>query len=131
MNGELRRAIARKSMLWQKSVRCKSKENIEKSRKQRNLVTCLKRISMNKYFAEKCKNVNNNFWDIVKPFLSNKSTTNQQDDVLLLEGENIITDKKTVCNIFNDHFTGLYDVEVSSSDDSLEFFIDCLENINL
>ncbi len=131
MNGELRRAIARKSMLRHKSVRCKSKENIEKSRKQRNFVTYLKRMSMNKYFAEKCKNINNNFWDIVKPFLSNKSTSNQHEDFILLEGDNIITDKVTVCNLFNDHFTGVNGKEVSANDDSLDFFIDCLENINL
>ena len=46
----------------------------DKYRRQRNLVTKLKKKSMNNYFLERCTSgcKNSNFWSTMKPFFSKK-----------------------------------------------------------
>ncbi len=106
MNGELRRAINVKGMLKRKKDRYPTKENKERFKRQNNHVTALKRISLKKYFDEKCSKFNNKnpgqFWDTVKPFLCDdtKSTTT----INLREGDEVVTDTNEVCNIFNDYY---------------------------
>jgi hypothetical protein len=70
MNRELRKAIYNKQMLRIKY----EKYHIDKTwlayRKQRNLVTKLKKRSVRTYFLERCIGDHkvNNFWHTVKPF---------------------------------------------------------------
>ena len=74
MNSELRGAIYRKHMFYSQYTKNRNTKTWEKFRKQRNLVTKLKKNSMKTYFLERCtggaKNVN--FWKTVKPFFSKK-----------------------------------------------------------
>jgi hypothetical protein len=76
MNSELRGAIYRKHMFYSQYTKNRNTKTWEKFRKQRNLVTKLKKNSMKTYFLERCtggaKNVN--FWKTVKPFFSKKVT---------------------------------------------------------
>ena len=46
---------------------------------------------------------NQYFWPTIKPFLSNKSSSNK--DVMLFENDCLITDTKQVANVFNRYFT--------------------------
>jgi len=57
MNKALKQAIYFKRMLLNKFNKNKTSKNWEKYRKQRNLVTNLKRKSMNKYFIDRCVGV--------------------------------------------------------------------------
>jgi hypothetical protein len=74
MNSELRGAIYRKHMFYSQYTKNRNTKTWEKFRKQRNLVTKLKKNSMKTYFLEHftggAKNVN--FWKTVKPFFSKK-----------------------------------------------------------
>ena len=108
MNCELRRAVYAKRMLRNKYRKCRSPGNWENYRKQRNLVTKLKRQSLRVYFFERCHGgpKSKDFWPTIKPFLSKKGS---KDDptILLNEGGQIISDQKEVCSVFNDFFVNV------------------------
>ena len=71
MNRELRKAIYNKQMLRNKYEKYHTDKTWEAYRKQRNLVTKLKKRSVRTYFLERCIGGHkaNNFWHTVKPFL--------------------------------------------------------------
>ena len=77
MNQTLRREIYKKKMAYNKDQKCKSKANWENYRKQRNLVTKIKKKSIRNYFMERCVGGPNSevFWPTIKPFLTNKGCT--------------------------------------------------------
>ena len=54
MNKFLKQAVYKKRMLFNKYQNHRSSSNWEKFRQQRNLVTKLKRKSINRYFIERC-----------------------------------------------------------------------------
>jgi hypothetical protein len=54
MNKNLKRAIYKKRMSFNKYNRCKNKQNWEIYRKQRNLVYKIKKQSIRNYFIERC-----------------------------------------------------------------------------
>ena len=54
MNGEWRRAIYKKNMLKNNFFKFKSQSYWEAYRKQRNYCTRLKKISIKKFFGERC-----------------------------------------------------------------------------
>ena len=83
-------------MLFNKFQNYRSASNWEKIRQQTNLVTKLKRRSVNQYFIERCVGDCK-----VKPFLTNKGSFIQKDTILL-ENDKLINDQQEVCNIFND-----------------------------
>ena len=76
MNGKLRRAINVKNMLKRKFEKVGNKENWNNYRLQRNIVTKLRKNSINVYLAKKCNvNTANNFngygfWETIKPLIS-------------------------------------------------------------
>ena len=123
MNGELRRAINVKNMLKRKFERICSKENWERYRSQRNLVTKLRKKSINVYIATKCNsNLNNSrngyaFFETVKPLISDK-TNSKNDHVILLQGNNVCTEPEQVATIFNTYFTNI--AEDIGSDDHVD-----------
>ena len=75
--------------------------NFSNFRKQRNLVTKLKRKSANQYFIERCVvgSKTKDFWSTVKPFLTNKGTHFQKDTILFEEGK-LVNDQQEICDIF-------------------------------
>jgi len=114
-------------MLQNKHNSCPNAKNWENFRKQRNLVEKLKRKSTNKYFIDRCTGgcKAKNFWSTVKSFLTNKGCKTQKDTILC-ENENLVTDQKEVCGIFNDFFVnvaqniGKYSIPVDESHPSIE-----------
>ena len=68
-------------MFYSQYTKTRNTKTWEKFRKQRNLVTKLKKNSMKTYFLERCtggtKNVN--FWKPVKPFFSKKCNSGDQN----------------------------------------------------
>ena len=108
MNGELRRAIYKKHMLFNKFKKCKTSLTWDNYRKQRNLVTKIKKKSMRIYFFERCAGgpKSKDFWPTIKPFLSNKGSDGG-NDVILCENEKIVSGQTEVCNIFNNYFVNV------------------------
>ena len=92
MNKTLRKAIYLKKTYLHKFQKLKSHENWEIYRKQRNLVNKLKHKSANQYFQERCIGgvKNSDFWKTIKPFLSNKSST-ELPKIILHENNKITT----------------------------------------
>ena len=46
------------------------------------------------------------FWNTIRPFLTNKGTYGQ-NEIVLREQNEIITEAAKVCNIFNEHFVNI------------------------
>ena len=105
MNSELRKARNVKAMLRRKYNRYPNSTNWEVYRKQRNLVTKLRKRSINKYFEMNCNKSNSSgqFWKIIKPFMF-KSGASQNGCFTLYDNDKIVNDDKEICDIFNDHF---------------------------
>ena len=108
MNGELRRAVYKKHMLFNKYKKCRTSLNWDNYRKQRNLVTKIKKQSMRVYFYERCAGgpKSKDFWPTIKPFLSKKGSDGG-NEVILCENEKIVSDQTEVCNIFNKYFVNV------------------------
>jgi hypothetical protein len=108
MNRELRKAIYKKQMLRSKFEKYKTTKTWEAYRKQRNLVTKLKRKSVNTYFQERCTGgqKSKHFYTTVKPFLSKKSTGCQQK-IVLVDNDKIVNNAKVVCHTFNTFFVNV------------------------
>ena len=70
MNGDLRRAVYKKRMLFNKYKNSRSAADWDNYRKQRNNVTKLKKQSMRVYFYERCAGgpKSKDFWPTIKPF---------------------------------------------------------------
>ena len=107
VTAELRKAIRKKKMLWNKFKRQKSDKNWEKYRKQRNHVTDLRKKAVKSHFTENCDGgaKNQNFWKTIKPFLSNKGYS--QDNYTIQNGGSIVTDPQQICDIFNEYFVNI------------------------
>jgi hypothetical protein len=91
-------------MLRSKFEKYKTNKTWEAYRKQRNIVTKLKRKSFNTYFQERCSGgqKSKHFYATVKPFLSKKSTGSQQKIVLV---------ENDICDTFSTFFVNVaYDI---------------------
>ena len=95
-------------MLRSKFEKYKTNKTWEAYRKQRNLVTKLKRKSINTYFQERCTGgqKSKHFYTTVKPFLSKKSTGSQQK-IVLVENDKIVNNTKDICDTFNTFFVNV------------------------
>ena len=112
MNSQLRKACHRKSMLRNKDFKCRQTQILwEQCRKRRNLVTKLKAKSMADYFsrrhsAQHLKKNPPKFWDIIKPFMTNKSKSCNENITLKHNGK-IVNNPGDVCYIFNGYFANV------------------------
>jgi exonuclease III len=109
MNRALRKAVMDKARFKSKYNRFPNKHTWNKYRVQRNLVTKLRRKSINAYFDEKCNEVINkkgNFWPVIKPFLTSKGGKSSSE-LQLLEGDIMQTDPNEVANTMNDYYVNV------------------------
>jgi hypothetical protein len=108
INSNLRKAIYKKKMLNNKFLKYRNNTNWEAFRKQRNLVTKIKRSSIKVYCYERCAGgpKSKDFWSTIKPFLS-KGTTSNANTIILQEGNNMVTDQTEVAEIFNDYYVNV------------------------
>ncbi len=105
MNSNLRKAINVRNAFKRKYDKHKLSQNWERYRKQRNLVTQLRRNSLMEYMKKKCKQNDRNgyeFWQTIKPVISDKSK--MSNDIILMENNNIVNEPTKVANTLNDHF---------------------------
>ena len=108
MNSELRKACHKRAMSQNRYFKMGRTNNLwESYRKHRNYVRKCRAISVKHYFEERCHGKRNGnpkiFWKTIKPFLTDKSTSNDACINILKDGE-IINDPARVCNDFNDFF---------------------------
>ena len=68
------------------------------------LISQDKRESISMYFLERCGGgpKSKDFWPTIKPFLSQKSTTKTNSNIILKEDDNLISDQSVVCEKMND-----------------------------
>jgi hypothetical protein len=115
MNSKLRKAINVKNMLFRKHIKCPNDNTWEEYKRHRNYVTSLKKTSLRNYFEINCKQGGKNkfFWEIIKPYFSNK--TYMSSKINLLENGCLVTDTGDVCEIFNDFFVNIVSADTSSN----------------
>ena len=105
MNKELRQAIYKKRMYHNKFIKYKSDKNWEIYRKQRNMVTKIKRDSIKTYFYERTAGgpKATSFYPTIKQFLSGK-TKNSNNNIVLCENDSIVNDQQEDSKMFNEFF---------------------------
>ena len=103
MNSKLRKAMHKRNMLRNKYK--KGLVEWDVYRIQRNITTSIYKKSQATYFSERCEGgaKNQKFWKTIKPFLTSKQPSCQ--NIILKEDDEIITDEREICNIFNDFFS--------------------------
>ena len=121
MNKELSKAIMSRSRLRNKFNKNKTPENWEKYRIQRNKCTSINKKAKKDFFKNEMKNANPQqarFWQILKPYITDKGHHNNEDYMLEEKGE-IIKDKHKISNIFNEYYINI--VEHSTSKKHVPF----------
>ena len=109
MNRELSKAIYVRSNLKKKFNKNPSKENELKFKKQRNRCVSLRRKAIKTHFKKATENghmSNKGFWNLVKPFLSNKGGL-AENDIMLVTDEKIVTNELELSEIFNNHYVNI------------------------
>ena len=111
---QLRKAIYTRARLKNKIHRNPSKENKMAYKKQINFCISLRRKCMKNYLkklTEKDLTTNKCFWKFMKPFLTNKGFTGN-NDITLIHQNKIISDEKQLTKLFNSYYINI--VEKSS-----------------
>ena len=104
MTKQLRKAIMRRSQLESKFYKNPSVENRKLYKKQKNYCNRLyKRERCNFYKKLDLKNFTDSkkFWKTMNPFFTNKGG---REDIVLIDGEKIISDDTEVAQTFNNFF---------------------------
>jgi len=107
MNKELSKAIMKRSQLKSKHQKTKNKTDRLNYKKQRNLCKKLRDKAIKSDFQKSFANIKSNskaFFDIIKPYLTNKGAM-VSSDILLIEGDDIILDDTKIATIFNNYYT--------------------------
>jgi hypothetical protein len=108
MHSELMKEMYKRNRLKNVYFKCRSPNNWEKYRKQRNYVTNLRRNAIRSYFRKKCSSASSpkDFWKCVKPFLSKKGSRDN-GIFLLKENDNIISEPVCIANTMNNYFVNM------------------------
>ena len=109
MTEEWRKAIRHRNKLWKIFTRERTDENYEKYKCQRNTCTSLRRKAIREHFKRKSSEPENprEFWSAYRPFLNSKAK--QANDIILKENDIVISDKKDIADLFNNHFVQIAD----------------------
>lgn len=105
MSKELKKAIMKRSQLWNKFQKSKCISDHHAYKVQRNIVTKLNKKAKLDFFNRNCESRKSNpkaFWKICKPFFSNKNSVD--NDLVLNQNGLVVQDSETVSKLFNVHF---------------------------
>ena len=109
MTPELNRAIYTRSRLKKKFNKHATNENKTKFKKQRNKCVSIRRKAIKNHFKKGTENwllSNQAFWDLVKPFLSNKGAL-VGSDISIVKNGTIITDDQDLSELFNEYYVNI------------------------
>ena len=81
MNTRLRKEIWTRKRLYKKFLTNKKNNTWSDYKKQRNYCVKLRRLSMKNYLKTKCEKNDYNFWNTVKPFLSKRNNSSENNPV--------------------------------------------------
>ena len=109
MSKELRQAIMKRSRLKNIANRTNSPEDLDKYRKQRNLVVSLNKKLKKALFdnIDLDNNGNKSFWKTCKPLFSKVDAIGER--ILLVEGDNVISKDIDIATVFNTYFNSITD----------------------
>lgn len=109
MNSGYRKIIYKARQARNTYNKSKTQENWKNFTKLRNLKTKVKRESISIYFLERCGGgpKSKDFWPTIKPFLSQKSTSKNDCNIILKDEENLISDQQTVCEKMNEFYVNI------------------------
>ena len=127
LNKDLQKAIYIRSNLKKKFNTLGTTENELKYKKQRNKYVSLRKKAIKAHFkkaTEKGVVSNRDFWNLVKPFLSNKGGLSGNDIALVKEGK-VITDDYALTEIFNDHYVKIVEKTSGKKPSNLAEMVDC------
>ena len=109
INKGLKKAIYKRSRLRNNFYKSPSKENEALYKKQRNKCVSLRRKSLKKYFNDITNYeivTNKSFWNLIKPFLTNKGHLNLQD-IMIFDSKKIITNETELVEVFNNRYINI------------------------
>ena len=125
MNSELRKTILQRNMWRNRYLKNKRDKDARQNYvRLRNKVVKLKKTSIQTYFDRKCNTHFGckDFYKTVKPFLSDKGNGCHRSNIIVREGDFIITDPAHVADIFNTYYASIAEYESESdSIDNLAF----------
>ena len=109
MNSRYRKIIYKTRQARNSYNKNRTRENWKNFTILRNLKTKVKRESISMYFLERCGGgpKSKDFWPTIKPFLSQKSTTKSNSNIILKEDDNLISDQSVVCEKMNDFYINI------------------------
>lgn len=123
MNKELSKAIMNRSRAKKKYVKYPSRENFLNMKKVKNKCNSISRKVKKKFFQESTKegvNSNKKFWDLVKPFLTNKGNVSN-DFISIKKGETFVENEKELVEMFNNHYINIVEnISGKPPDDSFK-----------
>ena len=114
MTPQWRRTIRHRNRLWNKYKLDPSTTNWNIYRRERNYCTTLRRKAIINYYHHKAESISTkpkDFWKVFGALFHSKR--GQANDIVLLENNQYITDKKRMANIFNEYFINIaYDLPI-------------------
>ena len=116
MTRELKKGIYTRTRLKKRYNKNPTKENELNFKRQRNKCVALRKKAIKQHFKKATETgpvSNRDFWNLVKPFLSNKGGL-AGNDISLVKNDKIVTEDRELAEIFNDHNINI--VEKSSGD---------------
>jgi len=104
----LRKAIMKRSELKNKANKSKNLEDIDQFKKQRNLVTKINKREKKDFLNNLSTTTNSKpFWDICKPYFSNKGNK-RSANITLLHNDKMLDDGDEVSKVFNSYYNTLW-----------------------
>ena len=124
MHSNLMKAMYRRNKYRNDYLKSRNSQNWQIYKKQRNLVTSMRKRAIKAYFTKKC-NIGSSpkeFWNCIKPFFSDK---NSKDNgcIILKENDKIINTNLEVANTFNDYF-----VDIAKDINDTDFYHEVFSN---
>ena len=117
MNKELSKAIMKRSTLKSTYHKSPNKLNRSNYKRQRNLCVSLKKKAIKNDFQHSTSNIKENskpFYNLIKPYLTNKGALSS-DDIILLESNVLVSNDKKIVDIFNDYYTNIVEYTCGSA----------------
>lgn len=124
MNKDLRKAIYRKRMAYNKYIKNKRNNQLwEAYRQARNHYVKINKASMREYFKKRCADgpTSRSFWDTLKPYFTDK--VRSASTIMLNENGEIKSDKQDIASIFSTYFKEITN-QIGSGDDTNDMSID-------
>ena len=109
MTKELRKAIMNRSRSKHKYLKNPSRENFLILKKMKNKSNSLCRKAKKQFFKKSCEkglNTNKEFWNLVKPFLTNKGTFSN-DFITIKDKDRFVDDEGKLVELFNNHYINI------------------------